>query len=494
VALTPSLEGEDREDASILLNFLDGSRFDLIDTRDRDHSPMYYTTLIGAGLDPLLNRDFAPFEERMKSARGRLAGIPAVVAIAKKRLQFSPRISTETAIEQTKGLVALCDKELPESTAKLPKEDQAPFETARKAALDALRDFQTFLSTDLLPRSDGSFRAGKEAFTKIVRFTLDDPTLDPDALERDARQAMVDARAQMLQTAIELWPTLMTGPVPQPKTEDEKRATVKAVLDKLAQEHSTDATIVNDAKKVLADATAFVRANDIVSLPTEPCDVIEMPEYKRGVAMAYCDSSGPLEAKPQTFVAIAPPPADWPEARRASQYREDNASMLADLLIHEAMPGHYLQLMHANHSQDRIRSIFQDGAFVEGWAVYAESVMAKHGFGGPKVRMERLKMLLRSATNTVLDHEVHAGQMEEKEALAMMINDGFQEEGEAVGKWRRARLSKGQLSSYFYGFREMTKMREKAEKKPGFVERAYHDKLLAFGAPPMRIAREKIAQ
>ena len=305
---------------------------------------------------------------------------------------------------------------------------------------------------------------------------------------------MVDARTQMLATALELWPTVMTGPAPAPKSEDERRATIKAVLDKLATEHSTDATIVNDAKKVLADATAFVRANDLVSLPTEPCDVIEMPEYKRGVAVAYCEAAGPLEAKPQTFLAIAPAPADWPAERRASQYREDNSAMLANLLVHEAMPGHYLQLMHANHAHDRIRGLFQDGAFVEGWAVYAEWLMAKHGFGGAKVRMQRLKMFLRTATNTVLDHEIHAGQMEEKDALAMMMNEGFQEEGEAVGKWRRARLSKGQLSSYFYGFREMMKMREQAEKLPGFTERAYHDKLLAFGAPPLRIAREKMAQ
>jgi uncharacterized protein (DUF885 family) len=492
--LSSSLDGDDREDATIVTNFFDATRFDLTDTRDRDHSPIYYTTLIGQGLDPLLTRDFAPFELRMVSLRGRLAGIPAIVAAAKRRLVHAPRVSTETAIEQNKGLIGLVDTELVATAQKLPEADRAAFGAARNAASTALHDFQNFLQVDLLPRSDGSFRAGKEAFAKIVRFTLDDPTLDPDALEKDARQAMVDTRAQMLETALELWPTLMTGPTPQSKTEEQKRAAIKAVLDKLAEDHSTDTTIVNDAKKVLADATAFVRANDIVSLPTEPCDVIEMPEYQRGVAMAYCESSGPLEAKPQTFVAIAPPPADWPQARRDSQYREDNSSMLVDLLVHEAMPGHYLQLMHSNHGSDRIRGIFEDGAFVEGWAVYAEGLMAKHGFGGPKVRIQRLKMLLRSATNTVLDHEVHAGQMEEKEALAMMMNEGFQEEGEAVGKWRRARLSKGQLSSYFYGFREMTKMREQAERQQGFTERAYHDKLLAMGSPPMRIARAKMAQ
>ena len=168
--------------------------------------------------------------------------------------------------------------------------------------------------------------------------------------------------------------------------------------------------------------------------------------------------------------------------------------MLADLLVHEAMPGHYLQLMHANHVHDRVRSVLQDGAYVEGWAVYGEWLMAKYGFGGPKVRMQRLKMYLRSATNTVLDHEIHAGNMEEKDALAMMMHEGFQEEGEAVGKWRRARLSKGQLSSYYYGFRELMKVRAANEGKPGFTERAYNDAILALGAPPLRVVRDRMME
>jgi hypothetical protein len=493
VALTPSLDVDDRDDASIVLNTLDQTRFALTEQRDRERTPMTYTSLLGDGLDPLLTRDFAPLEVRMRSLRGRLAGVPTLVAVGKRRLQHPPRIATETAIEQLKGFVALCDTELAAVAGKLPDADRAPFEAARETAAASLRDFQGWLQTDLLPRSDGSFRAGKEAFTKIVRFTLDDPTLDPEALVADARKTMADTRAEMLTTALELWPTLMTGPAPQPKTEDERRAAIKAILDKLAEDRPSDATVVGDARKVLADATTFVRENDLMTLPTEPCDVIEMPEYKRGVAMAYCDASGPLEAKPQTFIAIAPPPADWPEERRLSQYREDNHSMLAELLVHEAMPGHYLQLMHANHVRDRIRAILQDGAYVEGWAVYAEWLMAKHGFGGAKVRMERLKMMLRSATNAVLDHEGHAGQIEEKEAVAMMMNEGFQEEGEAVGKWRRARLSRGQLSSYFYGFRGLHSLREQAEKRPDFHEHAYNDRLLALGAPPIRIVRERMA-
>jgi uncharacterized protein (DUF885 family) len=485
------LDDVDRVDASILANALDEMRFDIEDEQAAVREPRFYAGLIGDGLDPLVTRDFAPLETRMKSLAGRLRGIPGVVAVARKRLTRPARVNTETAIEQTTGLIGLLEHDLPDLFTKVPAQ-QAALEAARRSALDALHDFATFLKTDVLPRSDGSFRAGAASFTKTLRFQLDDPSIDPDALERDARALMADTQARMLATALELWPTLMSGPVPEPKTAAEKNATTRAVLAKLADDHLEDDTIVPEAKRLLVDATDFVRSHDLVTLPPEPCAVIVMPEYKRGFSTAYCEASGPLEGKPLTYVAISPPPADWTAARRASQYREYNRSMLADLLVHEGMPGHYLQLMHSNQFHSDVRAVFQNGAFVEGWAVYGEWLMAKHGFGGPKVRMEQLKMLLRAATNAVLDHEIHAGSMEEKEAIALMENEAFQEEGEAVGKWRRARLSRGQLSTYFYGFRELMKLRERAEREPGFSERVYNDRLLAFGSPPIRVIREQL--
>lgn len=482
------LDESDRIDARILENRLAEYRLFITEVKDAEKTPMFYTGLLSGGLDPLVTREFAPLEARMKSLRGRLAGVPAIVAAAKARLQHPSSIATTTAAEQTKGLLGLCQGELPATFAKVPAL-KADLDLANAQAIAALTDFQTFLEKDLLPRSDGSFRVGKDLFTKIVRLDFDDD-VDVDALVNDARATLADTRAQMLATAIELWPTVMTGPVPQPASDGEKRATIKAVLDQLAEDHPDDATIVADAKKIMADATEFVRSHDLMRVPDEPCDLIEMPEYKRGVAMAYCESSGPLEAHPQTFIAISPPPGDWPAARRESHYREYNRSMLQELIVHEGMPGHYLQAMHSNRLKSNVRAVFQDGSFAEGWAVYGEWLMAKHGFGGPKVRMQQLKMLMRVAANAVLDHAVHAEQIEEREAVAMLENEAFQEEGEAVGKWRRARLSKGQLSSYFYGFRELMKLRQRAEKQPGFTERTYNDAVLSLGTPPLRYVRE----
>ena len=164
--------------------------------------------------------------------------------------------------------------------------------------------------------------------------------------------------------------------------------------------------------------------------------------------------------------------------------------MLADLVVHEAMPGHYLQLMHNNKFSSKLRAVFSSGPFVEGWAVYSEWLMAEKGFGGPRVKLERQKRALRLAANAILDHDIHAGQMDEKAALALMEGDAFQEEGEAVGKWTRARLTSAQLTTYFYGFTELMKLRKSAEVKPGFSERAYHDRLLSWGSPAMRFVRE----
>ncbi len=479
-----SIQG--RVDHAILANQLRSWLFDLDELHERVWNPMTYTGLIGEGIDPLITRSFAPAEVRMKSVRGRLDGIPAIVAVARKRLTGSPEIHTKTAIAQNAGLIELCEKGLAEHIAAVPAQ-KADLEASAKRAAAALKEFQTFLEKDLLPRSKGDFRIGRARFEKKLRFSLDDPGIAIDGLVTAARARLAKTQDDMLATSKELWPTLMKGAaLPPDGTPEQKKALIRKVLDTLAEDHSSNATIVADARQILVEATAFVKKNDLVRVPDEPCSVIEMPEYRRGVAVAYCDASGPLEEKPETVFTISPTPADWTKKRADSFYREYNKSMLAELTVHEAMPGHFLQLMHNNRFPSKLRAVLSSGPFVEGWAVYSEWVMAKAGFGGPKVRLMQQKMILRLCVNAILDNEVHAGSLDEKGALALMMNEAFQEEGEAVGKWKRAQLTSAQLSTYFYGFTEMMALRAQLEKAPGFTERAYHDRLLSFGSPSMR--------
>jgi len=484
---------QERVDRELVQNVLEYWLFSLDELKEAENDPLSYTRLVGDGLDPLVTREYAPVEERMASLKSRLEGVPSIVEAARKRLKRPPKIFTETAVQQNRGLVSLCKTELAEYFAKVPAQ-KAGLEAAAKAAAESLAELQTFLEKELLPRSDGDFRLGRARFEKKLRFELDD-AVDIDAVAQGARDLLAKTQDEMAATAEELWPELMKGrPLPKAASADDRKALVRKVLDKLAEDRPDNATILKEASAWLDQATKFAREKDLVTVPEEPCRVIEMPEYRRGVAVAYCDASGPLEKKQETFYAISPTPKDWAKKRVDSFYREYNRSMLAELTIHEAMPGHFLQLMHNNRFPSKVRAVFSSGAFVEGWAVYAEWLMSKHGFGGPKVRMQRQKMVLRLSANAIIDHDVHAGAMDEKQALDLMMKEAFQEEGEAVGKWKRARLSSAQLTTYYYGFTEMMRLRGRSERQPGFTERAYHDRLIGFGSPSMRALRGLMAR
>ena len=480
-----SLSPQNRVDAAILANRLALGAFTLDELRPLQTDPLGYAQLIGDGLDPLVTRSFAPLAERMESLRLRLAGIAVLVAAAKQNLENPPKIHTETAIQQVHGLISLVEEQLPVEFAKVPHK-KADLEAAAKNASRALRDFEIFLRDDLLSRSDGDFRVGPTRFERKLGFVLHDD-VDPDALHRDARTLLSKTRDDMVVTATALWKERHPmRPVPPTTSEAQKNRFLRSVLDEVASDHPSNDTIVDEARKLTRDATEFVRKHDIVRVPDEPIEVIEMPEYRRGIAVAYCDSAGPLEQKRETFFAISPTPASWTKKRAESFYREYNRAMLGDLTVHEAMPGHFLQIAHANQFEGKVRSIFYSGPFVEGWAVYSEWVMSELGFGGLATRLQRQKMVLRLAANAILDHELHAGSMDEKAAMDLMMNQAFQEEGEAAGKWRRAKLTSAQLTTYFYGFTRMMAIRQRAEQQPGFSLRAFHDKLLSSGSPPPR--------
>jgi len=481
------LNAEERVDAEMLQTTLRYSIFSRKELRPAELQPLHYTALIGQGLDPLVNRDFGTRETRAQSLASRLDGIPTILSVARTRLTRPSKIQTETTLRQTAGLIGLAEKELPEQFRDFPTVKAA---AGRAAA--SLHQFQAFLEKELLPRSDGSFRIGRERFTAKLRFVLDDQ-VDPDALARSARALLDRTREEMVDTAKEIWAEDRLGALPPLGTPEQRGAFVRRVLDHLAKQTPTSQSILPDSRAWLEKATSFVRTKDLVRVPDEPLKVVEMPEYRRGVGVAYCDSSGPLEPKPETLFAISPPPSDWPPARVQSFFREYNESMLADLTIHEAMPGHYLQIMHSNTYPSKLRAVLGSGPFVEGWAVYTEWLMASKGFGGAKVKLQQQKMILRTTANALLDHGIQAGEMDERQAMDLMTKDAFQEEGEAAGKWTRARLTSAQLTTYFYGYSEMMKIRQAAQGAPGFSERAYHDRLLSHGSPGMRYIRAMMA-
>jgi uncharacterized protein (DUF885 family) len=343
----------------------------------------------------------------------------------------------------------------------------------------------------LLKRSDGDFRIGAAKFRKKLRFALASD-LSMEEIKKRAEADLAQNQEAIYQTALPFYKKYF--PKADKKTLADKKQVTAAVLKKLAEQHPDDNTIVGYAQKVVGEATDFVKSHNIVAVPTAPLDVIVMPEFKRGQSIAYCDSSGPLEKNGKTFFAVAPTPNDWQKPRKDSFFREYNNFMVRDLTVHEAMPGHYLQLCHSNefHAPTLVRAIFESGPFIEGWAVYTEQVMAEQGYGGPEVKMQQLKMRLRAIANSLLDQGIHAGNMTEQQAMDLMMKETFQEEGEAVAKWKRARLSSAQLSTYFVGATEHLDMRAAAQKKLGkdFDLRKYNDQVISYGSPPVKYVRE----
>lgn len=475
-------------DYRILKHNLEYAVFQKDVLKEYEWNPMTYN--VGSAINNLLQRDFAPLKERLGKVKSRLEQIPEVIKAAKANLKNPPKIHTETAILQNKGVIGLINGDLQMfvDEAKLKRQ----FAPVQKRAITALEEYGKWLEEDLLPRSDGDFRIGDKKYREKLRFSLQSDLKKEDILKR-AKADLKSTQDRMYEVALPLYKKYFPDEN-DVKTLGDKKIVSKAVLDKLAEKRPDNETIVGKAQEDVKETTDFVRKKNLVTVPTEPLEVIEMPEFARGTAVAYFDSAGPLEDKNETFYAIAPTPKDWDDKRRESFFREYNNYMVKNLTVHEAMPGHYLQIMHSNkfEAPTKIRAIFGSGTFVEGWAVYAEQLMAENGYGGPEVEMQQLKMKLRVIINAIIDQKIHTDGMTENEAVDFMMKEGFQEEGEATGKWRRANLTSAQLSTYYVGTIEVNDIRKAYEKKNNgkYDMKKMHDRMLSFGSPAPKYVRE----
>jgi uncharacterized protein (DUF885 family) len=475
---------DDAVDRDILENGLRSRLFDVEVLKTWQWEATDYSPVQGVYL--MVARDFAPLKQRLAAARARLEAVPRIVRAAERNLAHPPRVYTETAIAQNKGAIAFVQDDLERFV------DQAPsmkpqLAKARASAVAALRDYGRWLEHDLLPRSDGDFRLGRSRFDERLHYALDSDLSAQEILARAEAEAKT-LQKTMEETALPLYRRWFPD---KPVEGLDGRALVRAVLDHIALAHPDNDTLVPEARKDLDEATAFVREHALVTVPDQPVKVIVMPEFQRGAAVAFCDWAGPLEPHGETFYALSPTPADWSPERVASQFREYNDAMLKDITVHEAMPGHYLQGAVAREIAYRtpIRATLGSGTFVEGWAVYAEQLMADAGFGGPEEKMEQLKVRLRVAVNAILDQKIHAGGMSEAEAMRLMMDTGYQEEGEAAGKWRRAEMSAGQLSTYFVGVQEMLALVRDMAAKTGGDPRAARDRILSHGSIATKYVR-----
>jgi uncharacterized protein (DUF885 family) len=492
-ALTP----DEAIDRPVLLTQIDALRFDADELDELSWNAMAYVYLFGTGLFGILSREFAPLDLRLASVARRMRGLPAALEAARANLEAPgsravSRFHVEKAIATMPGVADLCRSATTEAAKLNAAELREEVCQAADVAAAALDRFTTWLRDELLPRADGDFRLGRELYTRKFRHALKS-TVSPDELEERAASAYEEVRAEMLRLARQLWPDWVRDePIP-----DDGNTTIRRVLDAIATDHPAADELLDFCREENGRIEAFIRERDLIGLADDPLQIIWTPPFLRAFGGAMLIPPGPLDRGLDSYFAITPMPEDWTDEQRESNLREDNRRMLRLLTIHEAVPGHYLQLAYSNRCPSLVRGVFASGVFAEGWAVYVTQVMMDVGYGAddPALMLVHWKFFLRAVTNTLIDIRIHAGSMNQEEAMAMMVEGGFQERAEASEKWNRARLSSTQLCEYYLGSVEMTELerlaRARAESQGmDFAWRPFLESVLGQGTPPTPIIRE----
>ncbi len=436
-----------------------------------------------------------PLESRLGNVTARLLQMPRFLEQSRVALQPErvPKIFAETAIRQNPGLTSIIDTMVVPEMGALPVDEQAKLNAAIETAKNAIADHQTWLEEELLPRAAGDFRIGAALYDKKLAFALDSPLSRKEITTR-AEQEYAAVRNEMYEVAKTVY--LKIHPYtafPDNPDEAYKQTIIRAALEQAYSVLPPRDGIVDIAKQQLQQAIDFVVEKNLVTMPDEPVEVIVMPEFQRGVSIAYLDPPGALDRDQSAFYAVAPLPADWTEEQIQSFLREYNLYSIQDLTLHEGVPGHYLQLSLSNRYPSALRSVLWSGPFVEGWAVYAEQMMISAGYldHDPLMKLINLKWYLRSITNAIIDSAIHVDGMTRDAAMNLMVEGGFQEEREAALKWVRAQLSSAQLSTYFVGYQEHIALRAAVQEAWGdeFTLRRYHDQALSYGSPPTKYVR-----
>jgi len=453
-----------------------------------------YNEYISDSVFLLLTQSRLPKETNVANAIARMKLIPSIVAAAKENLKHPPRVVLETAMRQNKGSIGFYESDIFQFVGESPQLPALKAECARVAPV--LKDYHQFLEKELLPHATGDWRIGKRKFSKKLELVLD-AGMDANEVLRDAEAEFARVHNDMHVIARQLWHRYFPQEPLPPSDVSGQRATTARVLAAAAKEHSRPEELVTDARGTVDRIQQFIREKNILRLP-EPdrCRIIEMPEFQRGNSVAYLNGAPPLDPDAPSLYAISPPAKDWSAKQTQSLLEEYNRHMLQVLTIHEAYPGHYVQLEYSARVPSLIRRVLGSGVYIEGWAVYTEQMMLDQGYGGGglPLRLNQLKFYLRAVCNAILDHKLHCVNMSDEEAIRLMTEGAFQSAEEARQKLIRAKQTSVQLSTYFVGRMAHVRLREQMQRELGdrFDLARYHEAVLSQGSVPVKYLPELV--
>lgn len=482
-----------RTDHDLLHNRLESMRFYTRTLRSWEWQPSNYN--IAGPVSILLNTEFAPIADRLALIRDRLEQVPAYYAAARESLGTPTLEHTELAISQNRGAMSVLDDVREQAaSAELDTELAESLDQALDAAGRAIEDWVTWLEQRLAALEESgqarSFRLGESLYEQKFGYDIQ-ADFSAAELYRRALEEKQRLLEEMDEYAAELWPKYFADEA----LPDDRLERIGRLIDRLSDEHVRVEDFVDRIRRQMPELAEFVRKHDLLDQDSDkPLVVRETPEYMRGTgAIASVSAPGPFNPEADTYYNVTPLET-YGEELAASYLREYNRWMLQILNIHEGIPGHYTQLLHANKSPSMVKSLFGNGAMIEGWAVYSERMMLEAGWGDhePELWLMHGKWLLRVTHNAILDYAVHVLGMEREEAVRMMREEAFQEMSEATQKWRRLTLSQVQLTSYYAGYAAIYDLRERLRDELGdrFDLKTFHNEFLSYGSSPVNTIAE----
>ena len=485
------LSAKQRTDLQLLQNKLEGDRWRLTTLREYEWNPASYN--VAGPLYLILNTEYAAQPQRLRTLLKRITSIPAYYDAARANIVNPTREHTRLAIKQAPGVLAvLVEVNKVAQASILNAAEKEQFTLRVDAATAAVNNYVTYLSErEKLMATEGrrSFRIGKALYEKKFAYDIQSGSSAEQTYQK-ALAAREELLANMERLSDEMWDKYLPG-VARPA---DRYAKIGMMIDKLSERHVARENFVAEIKRQIPELQAWVIKHDLLTLdPNKQLEVRATPAYQAGVAGASIDAPGPYRPQDRTYYNVTPLDGATPEAAESS-LREYNHWILQILNIHEAIPGHYAQLIYANKSPSIVKSIFGNGAMVEGWAVYGERMMLESGYGdnAPEMWLMYSKWNLRSVTNTILDYSVHVLGMTEEQAIDLLTRQAFQTRTEATEKWHRVQVSSVQLTSYFSGYSEIMALREERKQALGsnFNLKQFHEQLLSYGSAPVRVIRE----
>lgn len=455
---------------------------------------------VSSSFAEMLGNNYDSLDTRLHNVHLKLKGIPAYYAAAKKNILNPTREHQEMAIAQNLGGISVFEKSLPDALKRshLGEAEKDEIRLLAQTAIASITGYANWLKA-LKNEKPRSFRLGKDLYLKKFEFDIQSRYTATEIYEK-AIAHKSELHARMFSLTRQLWPAYMHTQLKDTVTPDARLLAIKQMIDRLSQQHTQADSFQTAIERQIPKLIAFIKKKDLIYIdPSKPLVVRKEPAYMAGLAGASISSPGPYDKNGNTYYNVGSL-SGWDKERAESYLREYNTYILQILNIHEAIPGHYTQLVYANQSPSLIKAILGNGAMIEGWAVYTERMMLENGYGGtdgsetstPEMWLMYYKWNLRSTCNTILDYGVHAGTMSKEEALDLLTKQAFQQAAEAEGKWHRVSVSQVQLCSYFTGYTEIYDLREDLRQKAGssFHLKQFHEKFLSYGSAPVKYIRE----